>query len=238
MPEPDPRPRKGKIKRSGGEHPRRVARLINPRILQALIHIGSLIPFVLLVLDYSRGNLTANPIQEATLRTGKTALTLLVLSLACTPLCTYLRFTAANRFRRPLGLYAFFYAAVHFLIFVWVDLGLNWAFIVEGFIQKPYALVGFSAFLLLIPLAITSTKGWQRRLGKRWKRLHSLVYIVAGLVVIHYVWVVKSDTREPLLWGAGIGLLLLLRHRSVKAWILSLSGKKRRPQMAAYPAHK
>jgi sulfoxide reductase heme-binding subunit YedZ len=201
-------------------------RLPPPGVMQALVHLGSLIPLAVLVLDYTRGNLTANPIQAATLRTGKTALTLLVLSLVCTPASTYLRWTFAIRFRRPLGLYAFLYASIHFLIFIWVDLGLNWAFIVEGFIQKPYALVGFSAFLLLIPLALTSTKGWQRRLGKTWKRLHKLIYYVAGLVVLHYIWVVKSDIRQPLLWGIGIGLLLLLRHPRVKARILRRSGKR------------
>ncbi|HUF37742.1 MAG TPA: protein-methionine-sulfoxide reductase heme-binding subunit MsrQ [Anaerolineales bacterium] len=199
---------------------RRPDRIVPPGILQALVHIGCLAPFALLIRDYFTGNLSANPIQEATLRTGKTALTLLVLSLACTPAGTYLRFTIANRFRRPLGLYAFFYAAIHFLIFIWVDLGLNWAFIVEGFIEKPYALIGFAAFLLLIPLAVTSTKGWQRRLGVRWKRLHRLVYVVAGLVILHYIWVVKSDIREPLLWGGGVVLLLLLRNRVVKTRLL------------------
>jgi sulfoxide reductase heme-binding subunit YedZ len=203
-----------------GERRRRAARWLSPEVLQILVHLASLFPFALLVRDYFTGNLTANPIQAATLRTGKTALTLLALSLVCTPLCTYFRFTVANRWRRPLGLYAFFYAAVHFLIFIWVDLGLNWAFIVEGFIQKPYALVGFTAFLLLIPLAVTSTKGWQRRLGKTWKRLHSLVYYAAGLVVLHYTWVVKTDIREPLLWGFGIGLLLLLRNRAIKRALL------------------
>jgi sulfoxide reductase heme-binding subunit YedZ len=195
----------------------------NRDMLQILLHAACLVPFAVLMLDYFTDHLTANPIQAATLRTGKTALTLLVLSLCCTPACTYFRFTAANRFRRPLGLYAFFYASVHFLIFIWVDLGLNWAFIVDGFIEKPYALVGFTAFLLLLPLAVTSTKGWQRRLGKTWKKLHRLVYVAGGLVVVHYLWVVKSDIREPLIWGAGIGLLLLLRNRIVKARLLRLT---------------
>jgi sulfoxide reductase heme-binding subunit YedZ len=215
------RTRRERIARSTSDPvKRRAGPLLSPGIMQVLVHLGSLVPAALLVIDYLTGDLTANPIQAATLRTGKTALTLLVLSLACTPACTYLRFTAANRFRRPLGLYAFFYAAIHFLIFIWIDLGLNWAFIVDGFIQKPYALVGFAAFLLLIPLAVTSTKGWQRRLGKAWTRLHKLVYFVAGLVVLHYTWVVKSDIREPLLWGSGIGLLLLLRNRVVKRALL------------------
>ncbi len=214
------------IKRSDPAAPaqaRQRGGILSPGFMQALLHAACLAPFAVLVMDYFTGNLTANPIQAATLRTGKTALTLLVLSLCCTPACTYFRFTAANRFRRPLGLYAFFYASIHFLIFIWVDLGLNWAYIVDGFIEKPYALVGFSAFLLLLPLALTSTKGWQRRLGKTWKKLHRLVYVVGGLVVVHYLWVVKSDIREPLIWGAGIGLLLLLRNRTVKARLLRLT---------------
>ena len=186
--------------------------------LLIITHVGAWIPLALLVFDFFTNNLTANPIQEATFRTGKTALALLALSLACTPLNTLFNFHAAIKVRKPLGLYAFMYASIHFLIFIWVDLGLNWAFIKEAFLEKPYALVGFSAFLILLPMAITSTRGWQKRLGKNWKRLHRLVYLAGGLVVVHYIWVVKSDYREPLLWGLGIGLLLLLRIRPVKAW--------------------
>ena len=113
--------------------------------------------------------------------------------------------------RRPLGLYAFFYVCLHLLIFVGVDYGLDWQLIKEAIVEKRYVLVGFTAFLLLLPLAITSTKGWQRRLGKRWKKLHRLVYLAAPLAVIHFVWLVKADIREPLLYGAAVAALLLLR---------------------------
>lgn len=197
------------------------------RIARPAAHIGALLPLGLLVLDFYTGNLTANPIQAATLRTGKTALVLLVLSLACTPLVSLFRWTFVQKLRKPLGLYAFLYASLHFLIFIWVDLGLNWTFILDGFLQKPYALVGFAAFLLLVPLAVTSTRGWQRRLGKGWKKLHRLVYPAGLLVIVHYIWVVKSDIREPLLWGIVITLLLVLRTGRIKTRIRKrLSGDR------------
>lgn len=198
---------------------------------QALLwagHIGALLPLALLVYDFTTRNLTANPIQAATLRTGKAALVLLVLSLAVTPVCSLLGWSFAQKLRKPFGLYAFLYASLHFLIFIWVDLGLNWAFILDGFLQKPYALVGFAAFLLLVPLAITSTRGWQRRLGKTWKKLHRLVYVAGLLVIVHYVWLVKSDVREPLLWGAGVVFLLAARTRPVKHAIRAVSARLRR----------
>ncbi len=178
---------------------------------QLLVHLGSLVPFGLLVWDGLTGGLTVNPIQEATLRTGKTALVLLVLSLAVTPLNTVFGFRAALRVRRPLGLYAFFYAAIHFLIFVGLDYSFDWALIKGAIFEKRFALVGFAAFLILLPLALTSTKGWQGRLKKRWKSLHKLVYLAALLVIVHYVWLVKADYREPLAYGAVVGLLLVLR---------------------------
>lgn len=185
-----------------------------------LTHAGSLLPLALLLFDFYTRNLTANPIQAATLRTGKAALVLLILSMACTPVSTLFRFTAANRLRKPLGLYAFLYASLHFLIFIWVDLGLNWEYIKDGFLQKPYALIGFAAFLILIPLAATSFKRVQKRMGKNWKRLHRFVYLAGLLVIVHYVWLVKSDIREPLAWGIGLSILLLARVKPVKQWLL------------------
>jgi sulfoxide reductase heme-binding subunit YedZ len=110
-----------------------------------------------------------------------------------------------------LGLFAFFYAAIHFTIFVGFDYGLSWTLIQEAIIEKRYALVGFAAFLILLPLALTSTRGWQKRLKKGWKRLHQLVYAAGILVIIHFVWLVKSDIREPLIWGGILAVLLLLR---------------------------
>jgi len=186
--------------------------------LQITVHVGALIPFVVLVYDYYTGNLTFNPIQAATLRTGKTALVLLVLALAASPLCFILDYNPILRTRRPLGLYAFFYASIHFLIFIWLDYGLVWRFIKEALFEKPYALVGFAAFLILLPLAATSTKGWQRRLGKTWKKLHRWVYVAGLLVIVHYTWEVKSDIRQPLAWGAVVVFLLSLRNSAVKWW--------------------
>jgi sulfoxide reductase heme-binding subunit YedZ len=188
-------------------------------VAQITVHLAALTPLALLVWDALHRNLTANPIQAITFRTGKTALILLVLSLACTPLGSIFGLRQAVKWRRPLGLYAFLYAGLHFLIFTVLDYGLDFVLLREAIFEKRYALVGFVAFLLLVPLAITSTRGWMKRLGKRWKRLHQAVYVAGLLVVVHYVWLVKADRREPLMWGAAVGLLLLLRVPAVRCWI-------------------
>jgi len=190
--------------------------------LQVLTHVGAWMPFVLLLYDYFTDNLTYNPIQDITFRTGKPALVLLVLSLACTPLNSLFGFRAAVKLRRPLGVYAFLYVVMHFLTFTVLDYVLDWNLIKEAIFEKRYALVGFAAFLLLLPLFLTSTKGWQKRLGKRWKSLHKLVYLAAPLAVIHYVWLVKSDIRQPLAFGAVVLLLLLLRLPAVKLRLRAL----------------
>jgi sulfoxide reductase heme-binding subunit YedZ len=185
-------------------------------LIQIATHVGALIPLAILIYDYFTNNLTFNPIQEATLRTGKTALVLLVLSLACTPIYTVFKWRPAINIRRPLGVYTTVYVIIHLLIFVWLDYGLVWTYIYEAIFEKRFALVGFAAFLILLPMAITSTKGWQKRLGKRWKSLHKWVYLAGVLAVIHYVWLVKSDIREPLVYGAIVGILLILRIPAVK----------------------
>jgi sulfoxide reductase heme-binding subunit YedZ len=172
--------------------------------------------------DFLNDNLTANPIQEATFRTGKTALILLVLSLACTPANIVFGLKQVLPLRRPLGLYAFFYVCIHLCIFAVVDYGLDWELIEQAIAEKRYVLVGFTAFLLLLPLALTSTKGWQRRLGKRWKKLHKLVYLAAPLVIVHFLWLVKSDIREPLRYGAIVAALLLLRLPTVRRALTQL----------------
>ncbi len=183
---------------------------------QVAVHLLALLPLAVLIWDGLHDRLTANPVQAMTFRTGKTALVLLVLSLACTPLSALFGLRQAVKWRRPLGLYAFLYAALHFLIFAVLDYGLDAVLLREAIFEKRYALAGFAAFLLLIPLAITSTRGWMRRLGQTWKRLHRLVYVAALLVIVHYVWLVKADRREPLLWGAAVALLLLLRVPAVR----------------------
>ncbi|HEU5098705.1 MAG TPA: protein-methionine-sulfoxide reductase heme-binding subunit MsrQ [Roseiflexaceae bacterium] len=197
-------------------------RLLKRHWLRIIVHIACWVPLALLIWDGLHNHLTANPIQEITHRTGKTGLILLVLSLLCTPANTVLGIKQALPLRRPLGLYAFFYICLHLLIFAVLDYGLDWQLIQQAIVEKRYVLVGFAAFLLLVPLAITSTKGWQRRMGKRWKRLHQLVYLVAPLAVIHFVWLVKADIREPLLYGAAVAALLLLRIPAVRRAIISL----------------
>jgi sulfoxide reductase heme-binding subunit YedZ len=185
-------------------------------VLQVIVHVAALLPLAVMMWDGLNGDLTINPIQEITARTGKTALILLVLSLACTPASSLFGFRMALRWRRPLGLYAFLYAGLHFATFVFLDYGLDPVLLREAIFEKRYALVGFTAFLLLVPLAITSTRGWMQRLGKRWKKLHRLVYPAALLVVVHYVWLVKSDIRVPLAYGAVILALLAARTKPVK----------------------
>jgi sulfoxide reductase heme-binding subunit YedZ len=201
---------------------------------QILAHAGSLVPLAWLIRDFFTDNLTVNPIQDITFRTGKAALVLLVLSLACTPLNTVFGFREALKVRRALGLYAFFYASLHFLIFVGLDYTFDLELIRAAIFEKRYALMGFATFLTLLPLALTSTKGWQRRLGKTWRALHRWVYLAAILAVIHYVWLVKSDIREPVAYGAVVVMLLMLRIPAVrrvvnlKRWMSPLVSRTRR----------
>ena len=201
--------------------------------LQALTHIASWIPLIVLIANAITGNLTINPVQAATLRTGKTALWLLVLSLACTPINTLFGFREVLKLRRPLGVYAFMYAAIHFSIYIGVDYFFNFQLIWLELSQKRYVIVGFAAFLILLPLAITSTKGWQKRMKRWWKYLHKLVYAAGILVAVHYAWVVKSDIREPLLWGGIILLLLVMRIPVIRKKLSGIQaikfGRKRAP---------
>jgi sulfoxide reductase heme-binding subunit YedZ len=194
-----------------------------------LTHIGALIPLAWLLFDQFTNNLSVNPIQDWTLRTGKPALVLIVLSLSCTPLNIVLGWRNIIPARKWLGLYAFGYAAIHFVIFIYLDYGLQWIYIWQDVGTKLYVIVGFSALLILLPLALTSTKGWMRRLGKRWKKLHQWVYVAGVLAVFHYVWVVKADYREPAAWGVLLGFFLLVRIPVVRKRIARMRSKPRSP---------
>lgn len=180
------------------------------------VHILSLIPFALLLIDAVQGDLTVNPIQAIMLRTGKYALIFLLLCLACSPLNSYFGFRSALKVRRTLGLYSFFYASLHFLNFILLDYGLDLKLIREAIFEKRFALIGFSAFLILVLLAMTSTQYWKKRLGKRWKKIHRLIYLAGILVIVHYMWSVKSDIRIPILYGGILLLLLILRLPRVR----------------------
>jgi sulfoxide reductase heme-binding subunit YedZ len=183
-----------------------------------LVHIACLLPIPWLIWDAWSGNLTADPIRGSILRTGKIALELLVLSLACTPLNTIFGFKPALRIRRALGDYSFLYTSLHFAIFVSLDYGFDFQLVFTEVI-RPYALVGLIAGLLLIPLAITSFPPWLKRLGKNWKRLHNLVYLINLLAALHFMLVVKQGVTEPYLWMIMIIFLLVLRIPPIRHFL-------------------
>ena len=192
-------------------------------------HGGALLPLAVLLFDWYMGNLTADPIRAATLRTGKSALVLLVLLLACTPLNTFLGLSWVLPLRKWFGIYASFYAGIHFMIFAGLDYGFNLVLLRDAIFEKRYAIAGFASGIILLVLAITSTQGWKKRLGKRWKQLHRLVYLAASLAVVHYVWLAKSNLSQPLIYSVIVVLLLVLRipliSRLGRRLRLSLSNK-------------
>lgn len=204
--------------------------MLTKRRLLWITHVGALLPMVWLLWDAYAGNLSVNPIQDITFRTGKPALVLLVLSLACTPLNTIFGWRNVMAARKWLGLYGYGYALVHFLVFVGLDYVFDWSLIYEAVFEKRYALVGFAALLILTPLALTSTKGWMRRLGRAWKRLHQAVYLAVLLGGIHYIWLVKSDIRQPLAWTGLILLLLVLRIPAIRRRIVALRTRFGKPR--------
>jgi methionine sulfoxide reductase heme-binding subunit len=187
------------------------------RLAAAAIWVACLLPAAALVYRGFNGRLTANPIEYLTLQTGFWALTLLMVTLAITPLRRVTGWNRVVRFRRLIGLFAFFYASIHLLIYITLDRFFAFDEIGADILKRPYITVGFLAFLLLVPLAITSTRSWIRRLGRRWLLLHRLVYPAAALAVLHFYWkkASKADVSEPLLFAGILGTLLLFRiaHR-------------------------
>jgi sulfoxide reductase heme-binding subunit YedZ len=179
--------------------------------VKPVVFAACLLPFALLVRGALVGDLGANPLDRVTDVTGEWGLHFILLTLAVTPLRRITGWTAMQRFRRMLGLFAFFYVSLHLLTWVWLDQGLVWANIVADIAKRPFVTVGFLAWLLLLPLALTSTRGMMRRLGRRWQQLHRLVYLIAMLGVLHYLWLVKADLLEPVLYAVALGCLLALR---------------------------
>jgi len=193
--------------------------------LQLLAHLFAWSLAIWLLYDYFTDHLTVNPLQAATQRAGRYALILLMLSLSISPLYRLLGWRSLLKLSRPLGVYAALFAVAHFLIFTGLDYRFNWGFLLDDLVTKKFIWVGLPALLILAVLALTSTQGWMRRLGKRWKQLHRLVYLAGFLVVLHFAWArkgdlfnLRGDIRAPL----GVGLLLLillaLRLPPVRRW--------------------
>lgn len=204
--------------------PRPAGPRLSDRLVLPIVTALCLAPLALALWSLARGALTVNPLQQATFQTGNSTLTLLLLSLACTPAHTVFGWRTPLKLRRWLGLYTFGYALAHVSLFSLdhglIDGAIDVSAILGTTIEKRYALVGALALLILVPLAITSTTGWQRRLGRAWKRLHRLVYAAAALGVLHWVWLVKSDYREPLLYAGALAVMFVLRIPSVKRAIV------------------
>ncbi|HUE95911.1 MAG TPA: protein-methionine-sulfoxide reductase heme-binding subunit MsrQ [Longimicrobiaceae bacterium] len=196
---------------SPSSHRSRAATLRRPP-LALVATILALIPAALLAFDTATGNLGVEPVEAAIRRCGRWGLTLLVATLAVTPLR---RLTGWNRLievRKPLGLAAFLYVCLHLLTYVVIDQWLEFEYILEDILERPYITAGFTAFLLLVPLAATSTRSAIRRLGgRRWQRIHRLIYPAAMLGVLHYYWLVKADTTRPIVYGGILAVLLLAR---------------------------
>jgi sulfoxide reductase heme-binding subunit YedZ len=194
--------------------------LLNSRWSKPVVFLICLLPLALLGWRGLHHGLTANPIEFITHATGDWTLRFLIFSLCITPFRKILHLPELIRFRRMLGLFAFFYACLHFTTYIWLDKFFDLSEMWKDISKRKFITVGFAAFLLLIPLAVTSTAGWIRRLGgKRWQTLHRLIYFSAVFGAIHYYWLVKSAVIKPLFYGAIVGLLLLWR-------LLNLISKK------------
>lgn len=178
--------------------------------IKVLIFILALLPFDLLLYKTLTSNLGANPVETLTRSTGDWTFRLLLITLCMTPLRRITGWPAWLRVRRMLGLFAFFYACLHFGMYV-LDQYLNVETIIEDIVKRPYITVGFTAFIMLWPLAITSNRYMMRRLGRRWQQLHKLVYAIAMLGLLHYIWLIKSDYAEAAVYAVVLIILLAAR---------------------------
>jgi methionine sulfoxide reductase heme-binding subunit len=202
--------------------------ILTSKWTKVVVFAACLVPFAVLVWRGFQGDLTADPVQFVTHKTGDWTLRFLVITLAITPLRKILHLPQLIRFRRMLGLFAFFYVCLHFTTWIWLDKQFVWSEMWKDVEKRKFITVGFTAFVLLIPLAITSTAGWIRRLGgRRWQKLHRLIYVTAVLGVIHYYWLVKSDVRKPVFYGFLVAVLLAWR---LATWLI---GRRGRPATGA-----
>jgi len=186
--------------------------MLKRRVAKISVFLACLMPVVWLVTAALTNDLSANPIRDVTEETGTWALRFLLITLCVTPLRRLTSWNGAIKYRRMLGLFAFFYGFLHFLTYVWLDQFFSLLDIVQDVYKRPFITAGFSSFVVMIPLAITSTKEWIARLGgKQWQLLHRLTYVGAIAAVVHYLWLVKADTRRPLAYGFLLSLLLGFR---------------------------
>ncbi len=183
--------------------------------IKIAVFFAACIPLALLVVSVLTGSIGPNPVEGIEQATGEWALRFLLLSLCATPLTLHLRWAWAARVRRMIGLFAFFYASLHVLTYLWLDHFWVWLDIVLEIVEKPFITAGFLAFVVLVPLAVTSNRFAVRRLGKRWKALHKWVYFAAVFAVLHFVWLAKGDRLEPVVYLAILLILLILRLPAV-----------------------
>ena len=182
------------------------------RVFKPVVFLACLAPLSLLLYDFYRDELGANPVETITNTTGIWTLRFIVITIAITPLRWVTGLNQLINYRRAVGLFAFFYGSLHFLTYFILDHQLQFEGLWDDVVKRPYITAGFTAFVLMIPLAITSTTGWIRRMGgKRWNLLHRLVYITALAAVLHYFWKVKLDATYPIYYGIGVAILLGIR---------------------------
>ena len=184
------------------------------RVIKPVLFMLCLIPAGMLAWDAFTHNLGPNPVETLNHRTGLWTLRLLLITLCVTPFRRITGWNIVIRVRRMLGLYTFFYACLHFSTWLVFDHFFDVHEMTKDIMKRPYITVGFSAFVMLIPLAVTSTNKWVKRLGSRWAKLHQLVYVIATFGVLHYLWLVKADVRDPVIYGLILAVLL-----GYRAWI-------------------
>jgi len=180
-------------------------------IVKPLVFILCLLPFLALAINAVNDNLGVNPVETLTHESGEWALRFLLITLCITPMRRLFKANWLIKLRRMLGLYAFFYACLHFTTYIWLDQFFDWAEILEDIPKRPFITIGFVSFVLLLPLVITSTNAMQRRLKKKWLTLHKLVYIIPLLVLLHFVWAQKADYSMPMIYAIIFIALLLPR---------------------------
>ena len=190
-------------------------------LIKPVLFVTCLVPLVLLFFGAINDTLGANPVETMTRETGEWTLRFLLITLLITPARKILNWPWLIKLRRMLGLFVFFYAVMHFLTYIWFDQFFDFNEIVKDIIKRPFITVGFTAFVLLIPLAMTSTNKMMRRLKNNWLKLHKLIYVIAVLGVLHFVWMVKADYLEPTIYGFILFVLLLYRVYQKRKKILS-----------------